>query len=87
MIVYLHGSIDKNPVAEHTLICAPAGHRPKEFEGNDWWDTSGDKKKPLEFKVKFFFGQAEVDDSLGKYLVGTGQAMKSRLVLPNAWNQ
>lgn len=87
MIVYLHGSTDKLPVAEHTLLCAPAGHHPKEFESDAWWDMSGDKKKPMEFQVKFLFGQAEVDDTLGKYLVATGQAQKSRLVLPNSWNQ
>lgn len=87
MIIYLHGSEGKTPVAEHTIICAPAGHRPKEFEGDSWWDLTGDKKKPMEYPVKFIFGQAEVPDDLGKYLVATGQAMRSRLVLPNSWNQ
>lgn len=87
MIIYLHGSTDKNPVAEHTLICAPAGHLPKEFQGPGWWDDSGEKKRPLQFEVKFFYGEAEVADDLGRYLVETGQAQKSRLVLPNSWSR
>jgi hypothetical protein len=87
MIVYLHGSPEKLPVAEHTLIIAPAGHRPKEFESAPWWDDSGEKRKPLQFEIKFFHGEAETTDEIGRYLIATGQAMKNRLVLPNSWNR
>lgn len=87
MIVYLHGSPDKPPVAEHTLIIAPAGHLPKEFESEAWWDDTGEKRRPQSYEIKFFFGEAETTDEIGRYLVKTGQAMKSRLVLPNSWNR
>jgi hypothetical protein len=92
MICYLHGSPDKPPVAEHTLICSPAGHRPREFpigngDDDDWWDHSGDKPHPRQFEVKFFHGTAEVPDPLGRYLIATGLAEKSRLILPNAWDR
>lgn len=87
MIVYLHGSPGKTPVAEHTLIIAPAGHLPGEFQGKDWVDASGERPRPLQMEVKFHYGEAQVTDEIGKYLVSTGQAMKTRLVLPNNWNR
>jgi hypothetical protein len=92
MIIHLHGSPGKPPVEKHILICAPAGHLPKEYplgkdgEVNDFWDQSGDHPTPRQFQVEFRFGKAEVSDSLGRYLVQTGQAQKSRLILPNSWD-
>lgn len=87
MIIYLHGSTDKPPVAEHTVIVAPAGHLPKEFPGEAWWDDTGEKRKPMQYNVVFAYGEAEVPDDLGKYMVATGLAKKSRLVLPNNWSR
>lgn len=87
MIVYLHGSPDKLPVETHTLICAPAGHLPNDFAGKDWWDLSGERPRPLQKEVVFHYGEAEVTDEIGKYLVSTGQAQKTRLILPNSWNR
>lgn len=87
MICYLHGSPGKPPVESHTLIIAPAGHLPHEFESDSWWDRSGERPKPLQFEVQFIHGEAEVTDEIGRYLVATGQAMKSRLILPNSWNR
>jgi hypothetical protein len=84
--IFYHGSVDKLPVANHTLITAPAGHLPKEFESEDWWDDTGERRRPKTFEVKFTFGQAEVPDPLGRYLIETGQAMKHRLVIQNDWN-
>jgi hypothetical protein len=55
-------------------------------ENGDWWDQSGDKPRPRQFEVVFRYGQAEVPDPLGKYLIATGQVQKSRLILPNAWD-
>lgn len=87
MIVYIHGSDGKPPVAEHTIIVAPAGHLPKAECLSEWWDASGERVVPAQFPVKFHYGEAEVDDQIGRYMVTTGQAMKSRLVLPNAWDR
>lgn len=69
------------------MIIAPAGHLPKEFESEAWWDDTGEKRKPRSYEVKFFHGEAETTDEIGRYLVKTGQAMKNRLVLPNSWNR
>lgn len=97
MIIYHWASPDKLPVAQHTLICAPAGHLPKDFEtvnkegkrepNSDWWDMTGDKPRPRQFEVLFVYGEAEVPDALGRYLVETGQAQRTRLIVPNAWNR
>jgi hypothetical protein len=87
MLIYYHGSPDKLPVAEHTIIVAPAGHLPKGECLSEWWDTTGERPKPFEYKVQFFFGQAEVDDQLGKYMIAAGLASSTRLIVPNAWDR
>jgi hypothetical protein len=87
LIVYLHGSPDKHPVAEHTVIVAPAAHLDGQEVPAAWYDTSGKEPKPKEFQVKFYHGQAEVDDDLGRYMVKHQIAMKSRLIIPNPWDR
>jgi hypothetical protein len=87
MIVYYHGSPDKLPVETHTLIIAPAGHLPNQFEGPTWWDNSREPPRPVQFEIVFHHGEAEVEDPIGKYLIATGMAQKSRLVLTNSWNR
>lgn len=88
MIVYLHGSPDKRPVAEHTVIVCPGRHlHGKSDLPSDWYDNTEAQPKPIEFPVKFHYGQAEVDDVLGKYMVAHGFAEKSRLIIPNAWER
>lgn len=87
MIVYLHGSPDKLPVPEHTIIVCPAGHHPGQFQGKDWWEENGDRKLPVQFQIKFIHGEAEVSDEVGRYLTEHGLAQKSRLVLPNSWGR
>jgi hypothetical protein len=85
VIVYLHGSPGKTPVAYHAMTVSPAGHRPKDCPEDSWWDYTQDKPKPREFFVEFHHGEAEVDESLGKYLLDSKLAFKSRLILPNSW--
>lgn len=87
MIVYYHASLDKDPVESHTLIVAPAGHLPHDYQGDAWWDKSGERPRPVQFEVHFHYGQAETTDELGRYLVSTGQAMKTRLIRPNNWSR
>lgn len=85
MIVYYHGSPDKPPVENHIITICPAGHLPKECSEVFWWDDSGEKRKPREWTVKFRYGEAEVEDPIGNYMVATGIAMKTRYTAPSLW--
>lgn len=89
MIVYIH-AYDKQPVAEHYVTLCPAGHLPKEFDGSDWWDETGLERKAKEFRVKFTNGECDINqvypdvgDRLGKYMIATKLAEKSRLIRAN----
>jgi hypothetical protein len=79
MIVYHHGSPDKPPVETHTLIVCPAKHLPSHCPEDFWWDNTGETKRALEFQVTFHYGEAEVEDQLGRYLVATGMAKRHPL--------
>lgn len=83
MLVYLHGSPDRNPPASHTKFIAPAAHLAGQECPHEWVDTTN---KPIEFQIDFVHGKAEVDDAIGKYLVETGQAFRSRLIRPDLYN-
>lgn len=68
------------PSRQPTFIMsiAPAATTRGDVPSN-WVD---DKNNPVQFNVEFKFGEAEVEDSLGKYLVENGLVRRSRLVLP-----
>lgn len=85
MIVYYHGSPGKPPGENQHITVCPGGHMPRECEAAFWWDETGEKKKAKEFVVHFRYGEAEVEDQLGKYLVGHGFAMKHRFQQPSLW--
>lgn len=62
-------------VHRHALFVSPGslGHVSSDFmEGG----------KPKLFRVEFIYGRAEVPSWLGHYLIDTGQAQRSRLLLP-----
>lgn len=65
----------------HTLYVAPAAD--PRFTGgdiaSDWLNESGE---PITFEVCFQNGAATVPDSLGRYLVKTGQAKRTNLIIP-----
>jgi hypothetical protein len=88
MFVFLHAtkSPGQFPVPEHYLRVCPAGHLPHQFVGDTWWDASGDKLVPREFTVKFERGRAEVSDELGRYLIDTGQAQRTKYIKPAEWD-
>jgi len=100
MIIYLHGSPDKLPVAEHTVIICPGTDVRQPFvmdkDGNstgkraeapsEWMDEIDGELKPRQIPVIFRHGQAEVEDSVGRYMISRGLAQKTRLVIPNSWN-
>jgi hypothetical protein len=75
MFVYL-----PHKKATHTMhICPAADPRLKGEMPSDWVD---DKNNPRAFEVEFRSGKAEVDDRIGNYLVETGLARKTKLILP-----
>lgn len=100
MIVYIHGSPDKPPVAEHTIFVCPAIDVKREMimdsKGKptgkradppvDWMEEVDGEMKPRQIPVVFHFGQAEVDDAIGKYMLARGLVQPTRLVIPNSWS-
>lgn len=85
MIVYLHGSPGKPPVESHTLIICPAGHVPNDCPEAFWWASTGKERKPLTWHVEFKYGQAEVEEPVGKYLISTDMAKPDRYQPSNFW--
>lgn len=65
----------------HQMAIAPAADPRAIRDGvnADWLDARG---QPRTFHIDFVDGVAEVADSLGRYLVATGQAKRTRLWLP-----
>lgn len=66
----------------HTLYIAPAADPRAAVGGADaeWTDDAG---LPRTFEVCFQGGKAEVTDAIGRYLVATGQAKRTRLWTPD----
>lgn len=85
MRVFLHGSEGRPPGAEMVMFATPAADpgRSKGEVPELWVDNEG---KPVSFVIEFKHGEAEVEPTLGKYLVERGMAHKTRLVLPGYWN-
>ena len=73
-------------MADHTFIVCPGGHLSEEECPDSFWEGKGEKRSPKTFHVKFVFGKAEVNDELGKYMISSGLASKSKLVMPNQWD-
>lgn len=65
----------------HQMAVTPAADPRAICEGvnADWLDGRG---HPRTFQIDFVDGVAEVPDSLGRYLIATGQAKRSRLWTP-----
>lgn len=65
----------------HTLSVAPAAHPgPGDHRMNaDWLDGEG---APVTFQVQFVDRTAEVDKSLGEFLIKHGYAQRTKLLLP-----
>ena len=62
-------------VPRHTLFVQPGRAHPI----TDWLDEDG---KPRMFSVAFVAGSAEVPENLGQYLIDSGNAFASPLILP-----
>ncbi|MDR3473347.1 MAG: hypothetical protein P4M09_16935 [Devosia sp.] len=79
MKVYLPGTGAKNS-RSHMLSVAPAADTRGEVPVD--WVTADNE--PVQFRIEFAYGAAEVDDRLGKYLIERGICRKTALVLPRA---
>lgn len=82
MKVFTHGSEGKPPPASHTFLVCPGGHLSESACPASFWEGRGEQRKAKTFAVEFVYGEATVDDELGKYMLETGLAQKSRLILP-----
>jgi hypothetical protein len=61
----------------HTVAVAPAAiDRTANVE--EWQDEEGN---PRTLTVRFVYGEAVVDDSLGRFLISKGLAKKSRTII------
>jgi hypothetical protein len=81
MKVYIAG---EKPARQASFIMsiAPAATTSGEVPSN-WVD---DKNNPVQFNIEFIRGEAEVEDSIGRYLLENELARKSRLILPRELN-
>ena len=61
---------------DHTVVACPAGDTPSAEHPAEWLNGDG---SPKVFPVRFVEGQAEVLDSLGRYLIDRGVARKTGL--------
>jgi hypothetical protein len=69
-----------------TLIVSPGTDHP---ENSDWWEeTRGAEgetvKKPKMFLIKFVNGVADVERTLGQYLLDKNLVARSAILLPGA---
>lgn len=62
------------------MSVAPAADLGRNQEAqSDWVDR---ENNPVQFNIEFTYGEAEVDDSIGKYLIDKGYCLRTRLILP-----
>jgi hypothetical protein len=79
MILYLPGSPNKAPGAKHFMSCSPAGHLPREYPDDKWWNCDQVPRTPKAFNLIFENGCLNVEDrGLCEYLLSTGCVTKSR---------
>lgn len=67
------------PAADELFLQKFPGEVPSE-----WVDANN---VPLQVNVEFTWGEAEVSDSLGRYLVQMGYVKATRLILPSELGQ
>lgn len=62
-----------------TMSVAPAATIQNQEVPVEWVD---DQNNPVQFNVEFVYGEAEVPDALGRYLIENELARKTKLILP-----
>lgn len=78
MKVYAAG--ERQQVGSQTLHICPAAHVGEKAACPLTW--FGEDGEPANFNVTFINGEAEVEDTIGKYLLAYKLARKSRLIIP-----
>jgi hypothetical protein len=81
MKVYANG--DRQRFGIQTMHINPAAHV-SAVDGTascpkEWFDADGN---PLNMTIRFVEGEAEVSDTVGRYMVAHKLARRSRLILP-----
>ena len=80
MKIYIGGKARENP--RHSMHVCPAAD--KSFvKGEVPTEWVNDLNEALTFSIDFAFGQAEVPDHLGRYLVDRGLAHKTPMFRPD----
>ncbi len=75
MFVYLPGR------ASHSIFVTPAAdERGQPLDGVSQFKS--EDGVPLQFNIRFKDGRAEVDATLGQWLIKHGYARRTRLILP-----
>lgn len=80
MKIYLHSeSAEKS--AKYPVIVSPAGDQEfvtaEDAKSKGWFNAKGDA---IQYQIDFVFGSADVETSIGKYMVDRGIAHKNRIL-------
>lgn len=78
MKVYLVGEKPRRQAA-FIMSVAPAATVRNEEVSAHWVD---DKNNPVQFNIEFNHGEAEVEDSIAKYLLAQGLVKRTKLLMP-----
>jgi hypothetical protein len=73
MIVYK--TSPRESIGTHVVYVEPG----REHDVSEWKNQEG---KPIQIKVEFKHGKADVPNNLGEYLLANKLAERSRLILP-----
>jgi len=82
MKVYISGDKPRAQ-ASFFMSVAPAATVRNQEVPEHWVQQEGDKIVPVQFNIEFKYGEAEVEDTLARYLIDQGLAKKTNLLLPN----
>lgn len=78
MIVY---ALNKKKATHTMYLCPGADPELKGEKPSEWFN---DRNEAMSFTVEFRHGKADVQDSIGRYMIERGLAKKTRLILPEA---
>jgi hypothetical protein len=76
MIVYRTGAKEAQQAVFLMTVC-PARHLEGQEMPHEWVN---EKNEPIDMKVEFNYGRAEVPKQLGEYLIKYGLASRTKLI-------
>jgi len=77
MKVYLAGEKARRQPS-FIMSVAPAATVQNDEMPHHWFDNG----KPVQFNLEFIYGEAEVEDSIARYLLQEGLVKRTALILP-----